>query len=608
MPISPELLEPLPGESATGVSLRYEPIYEQIKQARIEDDDVPQGEWREKRRVADWTLVIRLASDALAKRSKDLQLAAWFTEAQLRKNGFEGLASGLELLKELLDRFWEGLYPEIDEGDLEYRAAPLEWVGQYLDLPVRATALTRGGHDAGKYAESRTIGYEAQAKGDTQKMEARKKAIAAGKLTAEEFDAAFNETPKSWYKKLLVDLDASRMALDALDAAAGERFGNVAPNFSKLRSALETVRQAAAPLLARKLGLEPDPVEVVPEPEPAEAAGEQTEEQPSATPSGGGRAAASAAVSAQPQSRDDAIGRIAGAARFLRAQHAADPAPYLLLRGLRWGELRAASPLDPKLLAAPPTDVRSRLKGLLLDHEWRQLLEQSEEVMAQPFGRGWLDLQRYVLRSCEALGAEFQPVSAAVSGALRTLLRDLPELPTLTLMDDTPTANAETRSWLRERGLLVGAEEEEEEVVAATNGAGRAAARDAAFDRVLERIPAGEPQRAVEMLLRLAEQEKSPRARFLRRAQAARVMVQSGFESVAMPLLQELSAQIEKHTLEDWESGETVAQTLGLMYRCLQKLEPNNSQVQQLYLRICRLDPMQAMQISSAAEADAPSA
>ena len=228
--------------------------------------------------------------------------------------------------------------------------------------------------------------------------------------------------------------------------------------------------------------------------------------------------------------------------------------------------------------------------------------------MAQPFGRGWPDLQRYVLRSCEALGAEFQPVSAAVSGALRTLLRDLPELPTLTLMDDTPTANAETRSWLRERGLLVGAEEEEEEVVAATNGAGRAAARDAAFDRVLERIPAGEPQRAVEMLLRLAEQEKSPRARFLRRAQAARVMVQSGFESVAMPLLQELSAQIEKHTLEDWESGETVAQTLGLMYRCLQKLEPNNSQVQQLYLRICRLDPMQAMQISSAAEADAPSA
>src|SRR5512141_2247825 len=100
MPISPDLLEPLPGDSPTGVSLRYEPIYEQIKQARIEEDDVPQGEWRTARRTADWALVVKLTSDALAKRSKDLQLAAWFTEAQLKRDGFAGLATGLELLRE----------------------------------------------------------------------------------------------------------------------------------------------------------------------------------------------------------------------------------------------------------------------------------------------------------------------------------------------------------------------------------------------------------------------------------------------------------------------------------------------------------------------------
>jgi len=54
MPIPVELLEPVPGESPAGVSLRYDPLYDQIKQARFEEDDIPQGEWKVKRKTADW--------------------------------------------------------------------------------------------------------------------------------------------------------------------------------------------------------------------------------------------------------------------------------------------------------------------------------------------------------------------------------------------------------------------------------------------------------------------------------------------------------------------------------------------------------------------------
>jgi type VI secretion system protein ImpA len=72
-------------------------------------------------------------------------------------------------------------------------------------------------------------------------------------------------------------------------------------------------------------------------------------------------------------------------------------------------------------------------------------------------------------------------------------------------------------------------------------------------------------------------------------------MVEAGHQAVAMPMLEELLAAIEMHKLEDWEAGEIVAQPMALLYRCLGKLDADPAMRQNLYLRICRLDPLQAM-------------
>ncbi len=112
---------------------------------------------------------------------------------------------------------------------------------------------------------------------------------------------------------------------------------------------------------------------------------------------------------------------------------------------------------------------------------------------------------------------------------------------------------------------------------------------------------AGQPNRGVELLMREAAQEKSERARFLRRSQAARIMVEAGLEAVAVPILREMVEQIDRHSLEDWEAGDTVAQPLGLLYRCLRKLDEDSSTAEELYLRVCRLDPLQAIQFTNSA-------
>src|SRR3981189_690418 len=78
-------------------------LYEKIKEARRQDDDAPQGEWQRERKLADYTAVLKLAGDALATKSKDLQLAAWITEAALNKEGFPGLLAGLKLIRGLIE-------------------------------------------------------------------------------------------------------------------------------------------------------------------------------------------------------------------------------------------------------------------------------------------------------------------------------------------------------------------------------------------------------------------------------------------------------------------------------------------------------------------------
>jgi type VI secretion system ImpA family protein len=257
MPAIDSLLKPIPGPQPTGVSLRYDPIYDKLKEARREEAGVP--EWDVKPKVPDWPQVVRLASEALSAKSKDLQIAAWLTEALLRQEGIKGLRDGLTLLHGLIERYWDGLFPEVEDGDAEFRAAPLQWIGDYLVAGVRMAPLSKAGHNALQYAESRTVGYETDLGEDETKQEARKAVLAEGKLAPEEFDKGFEATPKAWYKTLIADLAGALEALKALDATGTEKFGDGAPSYMKLRGAIEDVQRVVEGLLAKKLETDPDP-------------------------------------------------------------------------------------------------------------------------------------------------------------------------------------------------------------------------------------------------------------------------------------------------------------------------------------------------------------
>ncbi len=600
MPLRKDLLNPISADRPSGENLRYAPVFDKIKEARREDDDAPQGEWKVERKVADWPLTIKLAGDALATQTKDLQVAAWLAEAMLRRESVAGLREVLDLIRGYLETFWDTLYPELDEGDAEYRAAPLQWIGDRLESAVKRTALTRGGLDWFRYKESRTLGTEEAADTD-EKRRARQEAIADGKIPQEQFDKAFEETPKKFYVGLLETFDGTLESLGALGSVCDEKFGDATPSFGTLKRALEEVRQTVHILLQVKREKEPDEPVAAPEPEAGPA-----EEEPAADATSGAAAAPvrarTGALSAEPLDRDDAIGRVAAAARFLRQQDPYSPAPFLMLRGLRWGELRGGgSEVDQMLLAAPPSEIRQKLKRLALEANWTEVLETAEIAMGMECGRGWLDVQRYAGRACYELGAYYDHIRNAIISALRALLADYPKLPDLTMMDDTPTANGETQAWLKESVVVAAAAEP-----AYTPGHYQAdeAVEPGAptppdtFDLALQAARSGRPQEGIQMLMREMVQERSGRGRFYRKVQLTRLCDSTGFDSIAFPILQDLAAEIERRKLEDWEAAELVAEPLALLHRCLSKNGGDPAELQKLYSWICRLDPLQAMNIS----------
>src|ERR1700692_2068691 len=151
MPLRADLLNPIAGSNPSGANLRYDPVYDQLKEARRQDDTGPQGDWQRERKVADYRQVVDLASKALAQRSKDLQLAVWLTEAALHREKFPGLQQGLDLIRGLLEQFWDTLYPEIEDDDLEPRIVLLSWVGDRLVDAVLFTPITAGGLSLNHY-------------------------------------------------------------------------------------------------------------------------------------------------------------------------------------------------------------------------------------------------------------------------------------------------------------------------------------------------------------------------------------------------------------------------------------------------------------------------
>jgi type VI secretion system protein ImpA len=334
------LLTPIEGDNPSGESLRYAGTYDAIQEARRSDDELDRGEWVREVKTADWQGVVDLATEALATRSKDLQIAVWLIEGLVKRHGFAGLRDGLRLLWELQARFWDSLHPQMEEEeDIEFRTAPLEWLNDKLPPSIVQIPVTQGlggeTYSWLRWEESRMV--DNLGRRDEEAMQA---AIAEGKITGEQFDKAMETTPLEYYRALFEDLNQVGEEYDQLDKVVDDKYGRAGPSLMGVKKVVEECRTLIEDILKKRGGLEPDqptlvtPAEPETGPEAKAATGQASESTPGqAAP----RPVTAAALPLEPQDRADALRRLAAVAEYFRRTEPHSPVAYLVQRAVRWG-------------------------------------------------------------------------------------------------------------------------------------------------------------------------------------------------------------------------------------------------------------------------------
>src|SRR5262245_17625246 len=232
-----KLLTPIAGDNPAGADLRADPTpgspYYVIKDARnaaraAERQAVVPGE---ETAPPDWRPVLQHATKALAEKSKDLEITAYLIEALVRLHGFSGLRDGFRLARELVERFWEGLYPRPDEDGLTSRTAPLtglngEDAEGTLIQPIARVPLPD--HTSlGRLACTHYQDAVALAKITDPKI--KEKRLASGATSMDAFQKAVAETPGKFFAELVADLTQAQEEFVRLNAALDQRCNGQAP-------------------------------------------------------------------------------------------------------------------------------------------------------------------------------------------------------------------------------------------------------------------------------------------------------------------------------------------------------------------------------------------
>jgi type VI secretion system protein ImpA len=327
------LLEPIPGENPAGENLQYSGLHDEIREARRAEDALAQGDWQREVKSADWDRVIALAGGALKEKTKDLQIAAWLAEALVRTAGFAGLRDGLKLARGLQEKFWEGVYPPIEDGDLEARANSIAWLDRQTASALQAVSITKAPGAAYSFLqmeEAKKLDLPANAASLTPEAisalnSERERAASEGRPTTETFVKGRNATRRAFYEETAALLTECRQELKSLDRVMDEKFGRETPGLGELTKSFEKVQTWVEKTVKEKRIEEPDASEA--------GAGE------AGTESGG----AGPGTTAGPiKTRQDALRRLAEVADYFRRTEPHSPVSYLVQRAITWGQM----PLD----------------------------------------------------------------------------------------------------------------------------------------------------------------------------------------------------------------------------------------------------------------------
>lgn len=317
------LLAPISLDTPAGINLEYEPVFDEIRQARESDkDELPQGDWAvSEPRKADWERVQSLCERALTEQSKDLQLACWFVEATSHQKGLEGLLGGVDFLSEFLTRFWYQCWPSLEEEGLIIRRSKLVRLDRELNkILFNQPMLRQVNTTLARWRQILAFEHKINTQPDTFDELIEQE----GDLTMATFDKQATGFSSIEISQQAARVEQITTLLELLESRyvslsqdpEGELFSLTRQTLSDLNDYLQRLTQRAIPLSDEAIVLTP--------------ALEETQPQPAETP---------VRHSPQAMSRELAISQMLAIAAYFRQSEPSSPVPFLMERAARWANM-----------------------------------------------------------------------------------------------------------------------------------------------------------------------------------------------------------------------------------------------------------------------------
>jgi len=331
-----KLLAPISAEKPTGADPRgdnsHTSLYQRTRTARSEARAAERrgaagdGADDSQSSPPDWKAVRDLGIKSLTEQAKDLEITAYVIESFLRLYDFAGLRDGFRLARELIEKYWDNLYPMPDEEGLPTRIAPLVGLNGddaegTLIAPIARVPMTETPNGE---RFSRAHYNEANLLKKTTDAKLLQKKIEAGAITLELFQRAVQETKPEFYQALVKDLKDCMAEFAKLGEVLDKRCEGRGPPTSNIRTALTECMDIIQQVAREKLAALAEKLEAAPR---------------EAAPAAPGAPAKPAPPPGVIQTRDQALETLTKVAEFFRKTEPHSPLSYSLDQVVRWARL-----------------------------------------------------------------------------------------------------------------------------------------------------------------------------------------------------------------------------------------------------------------------------
>ena len=383
-------LAPLPADAPKAADFRYDPQFEAVANEIAKLERVGPAGIR-------WADVARDAQAILAAKSKDLTVASWLAVALAETEALSGLATGLAILRNLIESQWDTLFPQRPRA----RAGAIEWL------------TGRAGHAVPAQLPDAAAGPSALA--------AFEEIDALDRLLA---DKLADPPALGELLRPLRGLAEEHRRAEAQRTEQAEATGAAAAASTQVSAA---VPSAAAAIATPAVSLAMPPI-----------AGADTE---------------ALFGSLREAVRTAALGVLAA--------DLGEPRAYQMLRAITWVQITELPPArgGRTELMSPPETRRTEFEALAKAGNGPDLVL-ALETFCSGSGLFWLDGQRLSAITLAGMGGIFAACSQMVVQGVQAMLRRLPGLEALGFSDGTPFADGTTRGWIENIVLAGGSRQD----------------------------------------------------------------------------------------------------------------------------------------------------